>query len=162
MVIFFTEAEHYYFGPWVYPRGPSVITLVCQSVVCLSVVHPSVLPRSVFEYLRDHSLVFSNFLHEVRAPLGYKIDRAPFLNKIILWGHKWGKTFGGICQVLFPYFFIQSLTSTEFSCTLKAQHYLTPPEKCKSIKIWFWLYIRDQTPILRLVFSYNVNSDAVI
>ena len=48
----------------------------CPSV-CLC-VRPSVCPSvrvSVFEYLRDRSLVFSNFLLEVRAPQGYKSDR---------------------------------------------------------------------------------------
>ena len=47
-----------YFGPQVYPRGSLVITLVCG---------PSV-RWSLFKYLRDRSLFFSNFLHEVRAP----------------------------------------------------------------------------------------------
>ena len=47
------------FGPRVYPKGSLVIALVCVSVrVCVS----------VFKYLRDRSLVFSNFLHEVRVP----------------------------------------------------------------------------------------------
>ena len=50
-----------YFGPRVYPKGSLVIT----SVVRLS-VRPCVRP-SVFKYLRDCSLVFSSFLHEVRA-----------------------------------------------------------------------------------------------
>ena len=51
--------EGNYFGPWVYPRGSLVIALVRG---------PSVRGPSVFKYLRDRSLVFSNFLHEVRAP----------------------------------------------------------------------------------------------
>ena len=40
---------------------------------------PSVRPSvcvSVLKYLRDRSLVFSHFLHEVMAPQGYKSDRA--------------------------------------------------------------------------------------
>ena len=48
-----------YFGPRVYPKGSLVIALVRVSAcVC----------QSVFKYLRDRLLVFSNFLHEVRAP----------------------------------------------------------------------------------------------
>ena len=46
------------FGPQFLPRGSLVIVLV----------RPSVGLWSVFKYLRDRSLVFSNFLHEVRAP----------------------------------------------------------------------------------------------
>ena len=50
-----------YFGPRVYPKGSLVIALVRVCVcVCVRV--------SVFKYLRDCSLVFSSFLHEVRAP----------------------------------------------------------------------------------------------
>ena len=46
------------FGPWVYPLGSLVIALVRPSVrVCVRV--------SVFKYLRDRSLVFSETLHEV-------------------------------------------------------------------------------------------------
>ena len=45
---------YFYFGPRVYRRGSLVIALVRG--------------LSVFKYLRDRSLVFSNFLHEVRAP----------------------------------------------------------------------------------------------
>ena len=33
---------------------------------------------SIFKYLRDRLLVFSSFLHEVRAPYEYKSDRAWF------------------------------------------------------------------------------------
>ena len=51
-----------HFGPRVYTRGSLVIALVRWSVRGLSVCW------SVFKYLRDRSLVFSNFLHEVRAP----------------------------------------------------------------------------------------------
>ena len=41
-------------------------------------VHPSV-RLSVFKYLRDCSLVFSNFLHEVRAPFkGTKVTEPDF------------------------------------------------------------------------------------
>ena len=47
----------YYFGPRVYPKGSLVIALFRP---CVRV--------SVFKYLRDCSLVFSSFLHEVRAP----------------------------------------------------------------------------------------------
>ena len=54
-IIFFI----FYFGPRVYPKGSLVIALV-SVCVCVRV--------SVFEYLRDCSLVFSSFLHEVRAP----------------------------------------------------------------------------------------------
>ena len=46
-----------YFGPRVYPKGSLVIALV-RVFVCVS----------VFKYLRDCSLFFSSFLHEVRAP----------------------------------------------------------------------------------------------
>ena len=46
------------FGPRVYPLGSLVIALVRVSVrVCVCV--------SVFKYLRDRSLVFSEILHEV-------------------------------------------------------------------------------------------------
>ena len=50
-----------HFGPQVYPKGSLVIALV-RVCVC-----PCVCP-SVFEYLKDGPLVFSNFLHEVGAP----------------------------------------------------------------------------------------------
>ena len=50
-----------YFGPRVYPKGSLVIALV-RLCVCVC-VRPS-----VFKNLRDRSLFFSNFLHEVRAP----------------------------------------------------------------------------------------------
>ena len=63
--------------------GAMVIALV-SALVCPLVC------QSVFEYFRDHSLVFSNFLHEVRVPYGYKNDRARILKKN-LGGHKWGK-----------------------------------------------------------------------
>ena len=56
------------------PKGSLVIALV-RVCVCVS------LCVSVFKYLRDFSLVFSSFLHEVRAPQGYKSDRARFLKK---------------------------------------------------------------------------------
>ena len=75
------------------------------SVVHPSVVHPS--PWSVFEYLRDSSLVFSNSLHEVREPSGYKRDRAWFLKKNL------GVTFGGKTHFgnifyFFPHIFASS------------------------------------------------------
>ena len=60
-----------YFGPRVLPRMYLVIALVC----------PWSVRWSVFKYLRDRSLVFPNFVHEVRAPQGYKSDRARFLGK---------------------------------------------------------------------------------
>ena len=47
----------YYSGPWVYARGSLVIALVC----------PLVRP-SVFEYLGNSSLVFSETLHKVGDP----------------------------------------------------------------------------------------------
>ena len=47
-----------HFGPRVYLKGSLVITLVVSVCVCLS----------VFKYLRDRSLVFSNVLREVRVP----------------------------------------------------------------------------------------------
>ena len=50
------------FGPRVYPKGSLVITSVVRVSVRLC-VRPS-----VFKYLRDRSLVFSSFLHKVRAP----------------------------------------------------------------------------------------------
>ena len=46
------------FGPWVYPMGSIVIALS---------VSASVSP-SIFKYLGDCPLVFSETLHEVRAP----------------------------------------------------------------------------------------------
>ena len=49
-----------YFGPRVYPLGSLVIALVRPSV-CQSVC------PSVFEYLGDRSLVFSETSHEVRG-----------------------------------------------------------------------------------------------
>ena len=57
--------------------------------VCVSVC------PSVFKYLRDRSLVFPSFLHEVRAPFGYKSDRARFLKKNF-GGYKWGKPHFGV------------------------------------------------------------------
>ena len=80
----------YHFGPRVYPRGSYVITHVRPWSVVRgpwSMVHG----RSVFKYLRDRSKDFSNFLHEVRVPYGYKSDRARFLKKNC-GGRKWGKT----------------------------------------------------------------------
>ena len=50
----------HHFGPRVYLMGSMVITLVSPSV------RWSVRP-SVFKYLGDHSLVFSETLHEVRG-----------------------------------------------------------------------------------------------
>ena len=48
----------FHFGPRVYPLGSLVIALVRVSVrVCVCV--------SVFKYLRNRSLVFSETLHEV-------------------------------------------------------------------------------------------------
>ena len=47
-----------HFGPRVYPKGSLVITSMVRPSVCVF----------VFKYLRDCSLVFSSFLHEVRAP----------------------------------------------------------------------------------------------
>ena len=55
-----------YFGPQVLPRMSLVNTLVCPWSVRWSVSWS--VRWSVFKYLRDSSLVFSNFLHEVRAP----------------------------------------------------------------------------------------------
>ena len=63
---------------WVYPMWSIVITLVGP------IVSPLV-PYSVFKYLREF-IIFSNFLHEVKAPYGHhKIDRARFLKKYIWW-----------------------------------------------------------------------------
>ena len=52
------------------PVSPLVHQLVSQSV-----------GLSAFVYLGDCSLVFSDFLHEVRVPEGYKSDRDRFLKK---------------------------------------------------------------------------------
>ena len=91
-----------HFGPRVLPRGSLVIPL--------SVVRPSV-GRLLIVF-------FSNFLHEVSAPQGYKSDRARFLKKKS-WGHKWGKThFGGTFDLFCPYLCIQSLKVSEMSYTL--------------------------------------------
>ena len=49
-----------YFGPRVLPRGFLVIALIRPWSVC----------PSVFKYLRDRSLAFSNFLYEVRVLQG--------------------------------------------------------------------------------------------
>ena len=62
---------HNDFGPRVYPLGPLVIALV----------RPCVLPVSVFKYLRDRSLVFSETFHEVRGQLSKKSDTAEILKK---------------------------------------------------------------------------------
>ena len=51
------------FGPRVYPRGSLVIALVRGPSV-----GPWSVRWSVRKYLRDRSLIFSNFLHEVRGP----------------------------------------------------------------------------------------------
>ena len=53
-----------HFGHRVYPRGSLVIALVSP----WSVVRGPFFRPSVFKYLRDRAFVFSNFLHEVRAP----------------------------------------------------------------------------------------------
>ena len=58
------------FRPRVYLMGSIVIALVRLSV-CLS----------VFKYLRDRSLVFSETLHEVRGQLSKKSDTAEILKK---------------------------------------------------------------------------------
>ena len=52
----------------------------------------------------DRSLVFSKFLHEVKAPQGYKSDRARFLNKYP-GGSQMGEKnhFGGVFDVFFPH-----------------------------------------------------------
>ena len=51
---------------------------------------PSVSP-SIFKGLRDSSLVFSDFLHEVRGPLQLKSDRARFFGKILIFTKMGGK-----------------------------------------------------------------------
>ena len=56
----FIEITRNLFEPQVYLRGSLVIAL-CS-------VRRSVFNWSVFEYLRDHSVVLSNFLHKVWAP----------------------------------------------------------------------------------------------
>ena len=55
-----TGLDRDHFGPRVYPLGSIVIALVRLSV------RPSV-RLSVFKYLGDRSLVFSETLHEVRG-----------------------------------------------------------------------------------------------
>ena len=53
-----------------YPLGSIVIALVRPSI-CLS----------IFKYLRDHSLLFSETLHGIRGPLSKKSDTAGILKK---------------------------------------------------------------------------------
>ena len=59
-----------YFGPRVYPKGFLVITSVVRPSVC----------QSVFKYLRDRSLVFSETLHEVVNEVK-KVTRPKFWKK---------------------------------------------------------------------------------
>ena len=80
-----------HFGPPVYPRASYVIPHVRP----WSVRGPSVVRPSTFKYLRDRSKDFSNFLHEVSAPYGYKSDRIRFL-KNNLWGSQIGETSIGV------------------------------------------------------------------
>ena len=47
---------------------PGLLEGVLSNRPCPSVCWSMVFRWSVFKYLRDRSLVFSNFLHEVRAP----------------------------------------------------------------------------------------------
>ena len=49
------------FWTLLHPKGYYVITPIRPSVGPL-------ISRSVFKYLRDRSLVFSDFLHEIKAP----------------------------------------------------------------------------------------------
>ena len=70
-----------------------VITLVCPFVVC--------------GWGRDSPIVFSNFLHRVKATLGYKRDRAQYLKKILR-GSDWGKYFRGIFKDFYPYLYLSS------------------------------------------------------
>ena len=56
-----------YFGPWAYLMGSTVIALVSPLV-----------RLSVFKYLGNCSLVFSNFLHEVSAHKGTKVTEPDF------------------------------------------------------------------------------------
>ena len=59
------------FGPRVYPIGSIVIAFVS----------PSVVRPSVFKYLGNRSLVFSETLHEARGRLSKKSDTAEILKK---------------------------------------------------------------------------------
>ena len=54
------ETDFFHFGPRVYPMGSMVIALVSL------LVRPLVRP-SIFQYLRNRSLVFSETVHEVRG-----------------------------------------------------------------------------------------------
>ena len=66
-----------HFGPRVYPLGSIVIALVRLSV-----------RLSVFKYLWDRSLVFSEILHEERGQLSKKSDTAEILKKNLSLGIK--------------------------------------------------------------------------
>ena len=65
----------YHIGPRVYQMGSMVIALVRPSA-----------SRSVFKYLGDRSLVFSETLHEVRGQLSKENDTTGILKKILIWG----------------------------------------------------------------------------
>ena len=64
------KIELIYIGPWVLQRGSLVIALVRWSV-----------GWSVFKYLRDRSLFFSSFLHELEDHNGTKVAEPDFWKK---------------------------------------------------------------------------------
>ena len=78
--------------------------------------HPFLCLWSVFKYLGDCPLVFSNFLHEVRAPYGPKSDKTRFLKKN-LEGSQMGENphIWGIFDVFCPYLCIHSLRFSAIS-----------------------------------------------
>ena len=85
---------------------------------CLSISLYVHLPtrQSIFKYLRDSTLFFSNFLHEGREPYGHKSDKARFLKIKSLGVTNRGKPqFLGIFYVFCPYLCIQSLKFSEIS-----------------------------------------------
>ena len=71
-----------------YPKGSYVITLVGPSFR----LPVSLLVSPSLNISSDDPLVLSDFLHKVRAPLGYKSDKSLIFEKKSLGGHEWGKT----------------------------------------------------------------------
>ena len=68
------ECKYWYFGPRVYAKGSLVIGLV-RVCVCVGM--------SVFRYLRDRSLVFSDFCMKLGHHKGTKVSELDFWKKIL-------------------------------------------------------------------------------
>ena len=129
------------FRPWVYQRGSLVIALVRRSV------SPYV-RQSVFKYVRDCPLVFSNLKPGNHNDT--KVTEPDFQKR--LGGHKLGKNhFRGICCVFCSYLCIQSLKFSAISLSSSlsnAQRKQHVQEKSGSCCI-----VGARPLFLRLIFS---------